>query len=265
KLKKKIAGGVSKFGAFGKLVGGGAKKMIGMPITWIKDNIAKVADFVGDIGGGITKGVAFGKGQAWAAARGVSGARKKAMNWIVSKESGWNPKAQNPRSTASGLPQMINSTARAYLGGAPAKKYGVWQQLDGMRKYVHDRYGGWLGAQRYWQKHNHYADGGLVSKIVGNMPAIKPLLRDKGGILPPGMNLVNNATGRNEYVVPPNVTDALMNGNLGGGDTYINVELNVDDLAGLQSALEFVEMLKRDKKTERVRTRMTAESGEVNA
>jgi len=265
KLKKKIAGGVSKFGAFGKLVGGGAKKMIGMPITWIKDNIAKVADFVGDIGGGITKGVAFGKGQAWAAARGVSGARKKAMNWIVSKESGWNPKAQNPRSTASGLPQMINSTARAYLGGAPAKKYGVWKQLDGMRKYVHDRYGGWLGAQRYWQKHNHYADGGLVSKIVGNMPAIKPLLRDKGGILPPGMNLVNNATGRNEYVVPPNVTDALMNGNLGGGDTYINVELNVDDLAGLQSALEFVEMLKRDKKTERVRTRMTAKSGEVNA
>ena len=56
-----------------------------------------------------------------------------------------------------------------------------------------------------------------------------------------------------------------MNGNVGGGDTYINVELSVDDLAGLQSALQFVEMLKRDKKTERVRTRMTAKSGEVNA
>ena len=254
-LKKKIAGGVKGAGAFGKLVGGGAKKMIGMPINWISDNIAKVADFVGDIGGGITKGVAWGKGQAWAASRGVSGARKKAMNWIVSKESGWDPKAQNPRSTASGLPQMINSTARAYLGGAPAKKFGVWKQLDGMRKYVHDRYGGWLGAQRFWQRNNHYDKGGVV----------KPLLRDKGGILPPGMNLVNNATGRNEYVVPPNVTDALMNGNVGGGDTYINVELSVDDLAGLQSALQFVEMLKRDKKTERVRTRMTAKSGEVNA
>ena len=254
-LKKKIAGGVKGAGAFGSLVGSGAKKMIGMPINWISDNIAKVADFVGDIGGGITKGVAWGKGQAWAASRGVSGARKKAMNWIVSKESGWDPKAQNPRSTASGLPQMINSTARAYLGGAPAKKFGVWKQLDGMRKYVHDRYGGWLGAQRFWQRNNHYDKGGVV----------KPLLRDKGGILPPGMNLVNNATGRNEYVVPPNVTDALMNGNVGGGDTYINVELSVDDLAGLQSALQFVEMLKRDKKTERVRTRMTAKSGEVNA
>ena len=254
-LKKKIAGGVKGAGAFGSMVGAGAKKMIGMPVKWISDNIAKVADFVGDIGGGITKGVAFGNGQAWAAARGVSGARKKAMNWIVSKESGWDPKAQNPRSTASGLPQMINSTARAYLGGAPAKKFGVWKQLDGMRKYVHDRYGGWLGAQRFWQRNNHYDKGGVV----------KPLLRDKGGILPPGMNLVNNATGRNEYVVPPNVTDALMNGNVGGGDTYINVELSIDDLDGLQSALQFVEMLKRDSKTKRVRSRMTANSGEVNA
>ena len=269
-LKKKIAGGVKGAGAFGKLVGGGAKKMIGMPIKWVTDNISKVADFVGDVGefvgGGITKGVAYGKGQAWALSRGVTGSRKKAMNWIVSKESGWNPRAQNPRSTASGLPQMINSTARAYLGGAPAKKFGVWKQLDGMRKYVHDRYNGWIGAANFWKRNHHYADGGLVSKLVGNMPAIKPMLRDKGGILPPGMNLVNNATGRNEYVVPPNVTDALLNGNLGsGGDTYINVELKVDDLAGLQSALEFVEMLKRDKKTERVRTRMTAKSGEVNA
>ena len=268
-LKKKIAGGVAKFGAFGSLVGGGAKKMIGMPIKWITDNISKVTDFVGDVGefvgGGITKGVAFGKGQAWAAARGVSGARKKAMNWIVSKESGWNPRAQNPRSTASGLPQMINSTARAYLGGAPAKKFGVWKQLDGMRKYVHDRYNGWIGAANFWKRNHHYADGGLVSKLVGNMPAIKPMLRDKGGILPPGMNLVNNATGRNEYVVPPKVTDALLAGNVGGGDTYINVELSIDDLDGLQSALQFVEMLKRDSKTKRVRSRMTAKSGEVNA
>ena len=110
-------------------------------------------------------------------------------------------------------------------------------------------------SERFWKKHHYYDKGGVV----------KPLLRDKGGILPPGVNLVNNATGRNEYVVPPNVTDALMNGNVGGGDTYINVELSVDDLAGLQSALQFVEMLKRDKKTERVRTRMTAKSGEVNA
>ena len=251
-LKGKVSAGVKGAGAFGSMIGKGAKSMIGMPITWIKDNISKV---VGDVGGAITKGVDWTKGQAWALKRGVSGANKSAMNWLVSKESGWNHKAQNPRSTASGLPQFINSTSRHYLGGAPAKKFGVWKQLDGMRKYVKERYGGWLGAQQFWKKHHWYDKGGVV----------KPLLRDKGGILPPGMNLVNNATGRNEYVVPPNVTDALMSGNVGGGDTYINVELSIDDLDGLQSALQFVEMLKRDSKTKRVRSRMTAKSGEVNA
>ena len=263
KLFGKIKSGVKGAGAFGSMIGAGAKKMVQMPIDWITDKIGDIGEFVG---GGIQKGVGFAKGQAWALARGVTGAKKKAMNWIVSKESGWDPKAQNPRSTASGLPQMINSTSRQYLGGAPAKKYGVWKQLDGMKKYTKERYGGWIQAANFWKKHHYYDKGGLVSKIVGGMPTMKPLLRDKGGILPPGMNLVNNATGRNEYVVPPKVTDALLNGNLGsGGDTYINVELKVDDLAGLQSALEFVEMLKRDKKTERVRTRMTAKSGEVNA
>lgn len=251
-LKSKVSAGVKGAGAFGSMIGKGAKSMIGMPITWIKDNISKV---VGDVGGAITKGVDWTKGQAWALKRGVSGANKSAMNWLVSKESGWNHKAQNPRSTASGLPQFINSTSRHYLGGAPAKKFGVWKQLDGMRKYVKERYGGWLGAQQFWKKHHWYDKGGVV----------KPLLRDKGGILPPGMNLVNNATGRNEYVVPPKVTDALLAGNVGGGDTYINVELSIDDLDGLQSALQFVEMLKRDSKTKRVRSRMTAKSGEVNA
>src|SRR5699024_11348315 len=61
KIKDKIAKGVGSTG-FGKLIGAGAKKMIDMPIKWIKDNIAKVADFVGDtVGaakGGITKGAA---------------------------------------------------------------------------------------------------------------------------------------------------------------------------------------------------------------
>lgn len=168
-LKKKIADGVGNTG-FGKLVGAGAKKMVNAPINWIKDNISKVAGFFGDVGskvkGGITKGVAWGKGQAWAASRGLNPKELGWMNWIVSKESGWNPKAQNPRSTASGLPQFVNGTARQYLGGAPAKKYGVFKQLDGMNRYVHsskfDRYGGgWKGAYNYWQKHNYYAKGTL--------------------------------------------------------------------------------------------------------
>ena len=163
-IKDKIAAGVGKTG-FGELVGAGAKKMVDAPLEWIKDNIAKVSEFVGDVTehvkGGITKGVAFAKGQSWATDRGLSFGQRSNMNWIVSKESGWNPKAQNPRSTASGLPQFINSTSRAYLGGAPAKNYGVFDQLDGMQRYVNDRYNGWGGAVRFWKSHNYYAKGTL--------------------------------------------------------------------------------------------------------
>ena len=163
-IKDKIAAGVGKTG-FGELVGAGAKKMVDAPIQWVKDNIAKVSEFVGDVTehvkGGITKGKAFAKGQSWATDRGLSFGQRSNMNWIVSKESGWDPKAQNPRSTASGLPQFINSTSRAYLGGAPAKKYGVYDQLDGMQKYVNDRYNGWGGAVRFWKSHNYYAKGTL--------------------------------------------------------------------------------------------------------
>ena len=163
-IKDKIAAGVGKTG-FGELVGAGAKKMVDAPIQWVKDNIAKVSEFVGDVTehvkGGITKGKAFAKGQSWATDRGLSFGQRSNMNWIVSKESGWDPKAQNPRSTASGLPQFINSTSRAYLGGAPAKKYGIYDQLDGMRRYVNDRYNGWGGAVRFWKSHNYYAKGTL--------------------------------------------------------------------------------------------------------
>src|SRR5699024_6254570 len=116
---------------------------------------------VENVKGGIVKGVAYAKGQTWATMKGLSAGQRSNMNWIVSKESGWNPKAQNPRSTASGLPQFINSTSRAYLGGAPAKKYGVFDQLDGMQKYVNDRYNGWGGAVRFWKRHNYYAKGAL--------------------------------------------------------------------------------------------------------
>ena len=160
---------VDKIGGEGRMpdaMRSGAKKLI----DGMADKARSVYDVVGDavenVKGGIVKGVAYAKGQTWATMNGLSPANRSRMNWIVSKESGWNPKAKNPRSTASGLPQFINSTARAYLGGEPASRFGVFDQLDGMRKYVHsskfDEYGGgWKGAYNYWKQHNYYAKGTL--------------------------------------------------------------------------------------------------------
>lgn len=175
-------------------VASGMKTMATKLVDGMADKARSVFDVVGDavenVKGGIVKGVAYAKGQTWATMNGLSGADRSRMNWIVSKESGWNPKAKNPRSTASGLPQFINSTARSYLGGSPASRFGVFDQLDGMRKYVHsskfdDYGGGWKGAYNYWQKHHYYRDGGAVmpslSMMSGLMP--KPHVFDGGGWL----------------------------------------------------------------------------------
>lgn len=262
KILDGVTSGVAGAGPFSDVIGGGAKQMVNAPIDWIKENAAKFFDFVGEGAEAVKGGIAYGKGQTWATLRGLNWNQRSAMNYIVGKESSWDPNAQNPRSTASGLPQMINSTARDMLGGAPASRFGVFDQLDGMKKYV-NKFGGWQGAEDFWKRNHYYDTGGLVSQIKGNMPSMKPMLRDKGGVLPPGMNLVNNATGRNEYVVPPDVTDAMMNGNVGGGDTYIDVHLDVNDLAGLQNAMQFIEMLQKDQKQSRVKARTTARSGTV--
>ena len=48
-------------------------------------------------------------------------------------------------------------------------------------------------AWAYHRRHNHYADGGFVDP--------KPIFRDKGGNLPPGLSMVLNKTGRDEAIL----------------------------------------------------------------
>ena len=171
-------------GGWGQMIGAAGKNLVDSLVEKISP--FQFGDEIADVGEQISKGAAYAKGQTWATLNGLSTAERNAMNYIVKRESSWNPKAQNPRSTASGLPQMINSTARAYLGGAPAKKFGVFKQLDGMKKYVHSRYGGWGGALSYWQRNKHYADGGVMPMAMG-IPGSYPVgLYDNGGIIPGG-------------------------------------------------------------------------------
>ena len=57
---------------------------------------------------------------------------------IVDKESKWNPHAQNPRSTAFGIGQFLNST----WGLVDSKKTkNPYDQIDAMIKYVKVVYG----------------------------------------------------------------------------------------------------------------------------
>lgn len=84
--------------------------------------------------------------QAVASERGWgSGAEWEAINFIISHESGWNPSAQNPTSTAFGLFQMLTETS----GDVHT------QAVNGMN-YIAGRYGTPTGAMAFWNAHNWY-------------------------------------------------------------------------------------------------------------
>ena len=234
KLFDKVAKGVGG-SPFGKLIGAGAKKMIEAPIQWIKDNAFKVADFVEDtidtVGNFVGSGVARGQGLAWAGLKGwpLNGARWKALDFIVTKESSWNPRAKNPRSTASGLGQFINANARHYLGSAPMSKHPIDKQLDAIVRYTSDRFGGLVPAMNYWKRHRHYRDGGPVT----------PTLYDSGGWLPPGLTTVLNATGKPEPVLTPDQWAKLGNDQAG---TRIGTKIDALYAMDMDDALRRLDM-----------------------
>lgn len=160
-LIDKVKAGVGD-SPFGKMIGEGAKKAISWPIDWLKSKAGMIGDVVENVKDVVTTGAGRARGKKWAVAQGwplIGGARWKALDYIVSRESSWNPKAQNPSSTASGLGQFINSTSRAYMGGSPMKKYPFDDQLKGVIKYTDDRYGGLGKAMAFWKSHNYYAKG----------------------------------------------------------------------------------------------------------
>ncbi len=74
------------------------------------------------------------------------------VDFIVSRESGWNPNAQNPSSGACGL-------AQSYPCGKQSA-YGHWTDpvanLKWQYEYVKGRYGGYKGAYEFWQRNHSY-------------------------------------------------------------------------------------------------------------
>jgi len=106
------------------------------------------------------------------------------MAVLVSKESGGNPRAYNPISVlgqhAEGIAQMLPSTFAAYSAGG-----SIWNPVANL-----------VSSERY------------IRAVYGNPRNIAGLLGgtyygyDRGGILPPGITMAVNATGRPEMVTP---------------------------------------------------------------
>ncbi|MFW3168523.1 lytic transglycosylase domain-containing protein [Geodermatophilus sp. CPCC 206100] len=69
------------------------------------------------------------------------------------KESGWNPNAQNPTSTAYGIPQFLNST---WAGTGIAKTSDGYRQIDAGLIYIENRYGSPCAAWAHSKANNWY-------------------------------------------------------------------------------------------------------------
>lgn len=69
------------------------------------------------------------------------------------KESGWNPNAQNPTSTAYGIPQFLNST---WASTGIAKTSDGYRQIDAGLIYIENRYGSACGAWSHSQSKGWY-------------------------------------------------------------------------------------------------------------
>jgi hypothetical protein len=117
------------------------------------------------------------------------------VDYVISHESGWNPTAQNPVSSASGLAQFIDGTWAAYRpigsSAAHAKDATVAQQAQAFGAYVAARYRDPLGAMAYWQAHHNYAGGGLVNMF------------DTGGIWRDGTGGLNLSGGDERVLTAP--------------------------------------------------------------
>ena len=96
------------------------------------------------------------------ARHGFTGDQWDAAKWIVQKESGWNPNAQNPGSTAYGLFQFLDSTwAETGIGKTSDPKL----QGEAGARYIKKRYGNPIAAKEFWQANNWYDQGGIASGI----------------------------------------------------------------------------------------------------
>ncbi|AFC54282.1 aggregation-promoting factor C-terminal-like domain-containing protein [Mycobacterium paraintracellulare] len=112
-------------------------------------------------------------------AAGFPASEFSALDSIVSRESSWNPGATNPKSGAYGLFQFLGHQGDKYgaLGGYSADPA---QQANAGMAYIKDRYGTPSNAKAFWDSHGWYDDGGL---------------------LPPGITIAHNETGKPELIL----------------------------------------------------------------
>ena len=83
------------------------------------------------------------------AAAGIAPSDYPYVDYIVSRESGWNPNATNKSSGACGLVQALPCSK------VPGNGYNPVDNLRWGTGYATGRYGSWAGAYAFWTR-NHW-------------------------------------------------------------------------------------------------------------
>jgi uncharacterized protein YabE (DUF348 family) len=86
----------------------------------------------------------------WLAASNIPQESWGYADFMVQKESGWNPNAVNKSSGACGLAQALPCSK------VPGNPYNPIDSLNWMNGYVNGRYGGWANAYNFWLSHHWY-------------------------------------------------------------------------------------------------------------
>ena len=84
---------------------------------------------------------------------GGNGGEFSCLENLWGKESGWNPNAQNPSSSAYGIPQFLDST---WASTGIAKTSDGYRQIDAGLIYIDSRYGSPCGAWSHSQSTGWY-------------------------------------------------------------------------------------------------------------
>ena len=87
-----------------------------------------------------------GSHEDWMRAAGIASSDWPAVDYIVTRESGWNPNAINKSSGSCGLAQQLPCGKWAHIWNDPV---GALIDATG---YANARYGGWWPARYAWQR-----------------------------------------------------------------------------------------------------------------
>jgi len=147
------------------------------------------------------------------------------LHQLIQGESGWNPNAKNPTSSAWGLFQFLDMHKKpgGYL--PYGNNSNLQQQIDGGLRYIKEVYGSPGKALSKWQSRSPhwYHEGGLVKMM-------------KGGLVP--KDNFPASLHKGEMVLPRQIAEKVQNGADGGGQTNIYVDTFIGEEAWFRAMMD---------------------------